>query len=109
MKKLLIFLKDESGFTLLEMSIVILVIAALLLLVIMNVDEVSKSVDDTTGEAMVQTVETQMVLYDINEKEKLSGTPQEKVAKLLADEYITNEQNAAYLDFLAKNAAGDDG
>ncbi|HLR88093.1 MAG TPA: prepilin-type N-terminal cleavage/methylation domain-containing protein, partial [Atopostipes sp.] len=51
MKKILRKLRLEDGFTLLEMSIVILIVAALLLLIIPNVSKVNDTTDKTTGEA----------------------------------------------------------
>lgn len=83
-------LREEEGFTLLEMAIVILIVAALLLIIIPNVGNVSESVDETTDDALKNTVETQAVIYEIDEEgeatlEALEGTG-----------YITEEQADAY-------------
>lgn len=91
MRKLLKNIKEENGFTLVEMAIVLLVIAALLLIFIPNVGSVGESVDETTGEAIVTTVESQAMLY------KLDNDNQTATLKLLVDEkYITKEQREAY-------------
>lgn len=84
-------IKDEEGFTLVEMAIVILIIAALLLIIIPNIGRVTENVGGTADDAIVKTVETQMVLYEIDTGNK--GSP----AELLSAEYITQEQYDAYV------------
>jgi len=84
-------LRDEKGFTLLEMAIVILVIAALLLIIIPNVSGVENNVDQTTNEALENTIETQKILYEMDDRGD-DPTP----ADLEAAGYITEEQLEAH-------------
>jgi|SRR5690625_144682 competence protein ComGC len=92
MKKILRKLRLEDGFTLLEMSIVILIVAALLLLIIPNVSKVNDTTDKTTGEAAVSTVETQKLLYEMDTGNKLDDDSLDS----LVGEYITQSQLDAY-------------
>lgn len=52
MTKLMKKIKDEEGFTLVEMAIVILIIAALLLIIIPNIGRVTENVG---GQLMTQS------------------------------------------------------
>lgn len=93
MKKILRKLRLEDGFTLLEMSIVILIVAALLLLIIPNVSKVNDTTDKTTGKAAVSTVETQIILY------KMDGSnlsEDDILQELLDNSEITQKQLDAY-------------
>lgn len=94
MKKLFKKLRLEDGFTLLEMSIVILIVAALLLLIIPNVSKVNDTTDKTTGEAAVSTVETQRLLYEMDTGNKLDDDSLDS----LVGEYITQSQLDAYIE-----------
>lgn len=91
MLKFLKNLKDERGFTLVEMAIVVLVIAGLLLLMITNIGGVTDTVTETTDEGIIQTVETQMVIYEIDH-----GSPPSSAAGLVPEGYITQAQLDAY-------------
>lgn len=91
MIKLLEKMKEDDGFTLVEMAIVILIIAALLLIIIPNIGKVTENVGDTADDAIVKTVETQMVLYEIDTGNSGSASD------LLAAGYITDEQHDAYV------------
>ena len=92
MMKYLKKLKSEKGFTLIEMAIVVLIIAGLLLLMITNVGGVTTKVDETTGKGIIQTVETQMILYEVETGNEVSS-PEE-----LPDGYLSSEQIKAYND-----------
>lgn len=95
MRKIIKKLKNESGFTLLEMSIVIMIIAALLLLIIPNVSKVNKTTDETTSKAVVNTVETQIELYKMeNPSTELSGDA--LLEELKNEKWITEKQVDAY-------------
>lgn len=95
MRKIIKKLKNESGFTLLEMSIVIMIIAALLLLIIPNVSTVNETTDKTTSKAIVSTVETQIELYKMeNPSTELSGDA--LLEKLKNEKWITEKQVKAY-------------
>lgn len=55
--------KDENGFTLIEMMIVLLIISVLVLIAIPNVTQHSKSIDDKGCKAYVQMVQGQVAAY----------------------------------------------
>lgn len=94
MKNILRKLREDEGFSLLEMAIVIMIITALLLLIIPNVSKVSDKTDETTSEAVVNTVETQILLYKMDSGEKLEGDA--LLDELVNKNWITKEQRDAY-------------
>ncbi len=55
--------KEESGFTLIEMMIVLLIISVLVMIAIPNVTKHSKSIDDKGCMAYVKMVEGQVAAY----------------------------------------------
>ncbi|WP_285851800.1 competence type IV pilus major pilin ComGC [Sporosarcina luteola] len=55
--------KEEEGFTLIEMMIVLLIISVLVLIAIPNVTKHSKSIDDKGCAAYVKMVEGQVAAY----------------------------------------------
>lgn len=56
-------IKRSKGFTLLEMTVVMIIIGLLLLLIIPNVGAIRKHADNKQAEAMVELVQTQVNLY----------------------------------------------
>lgn len=82
MKKWII--KNEQGFTLIEMMVVLLVITIILLVALPNVTKHSKSINNKGCEALVQMVQSQVQAYYMEEK----AYP-EKLADL-EGEYLTN-------------------
>lgn len=58
--------KEESGFTLIEMMIVLLIISVLVLIAIPNVTKHSKSIDDKGCKAYVKMVEGQVAAYKMD-------------------------------------------
>lgn len=60
--------KDEQGFTLIEMMIVLLIITVLILIAIPNVTKHSKSIDEKGCDAYVKMVEGQVQAYKMDEK-----------------------------------------
>ena len=97
MKHFMSKLKNEDGFTLIEMTIVIMVVAALLLLIVPNVGKVTENTNSTTSEAAVSTVESQIILYKMeNPDDTLDGNA--LLEKLVKDKYITQRQLEAYQD-----------
>lgn len=90
MKKYLIKLRKEEGFTLIEMLIVIMIVSALLLLVVTNIGGVEETVRETTNAGIIQTVDSQKAIYKMKKNK-------EATSKELVDEkYITAEQLDAY-------------
>lgn len=75
-------LKNEKGFTLIEMMIVLLIITVLILIAIPNVTKHSKSIDDKGCEAYVKMVEGQIQAYKMDKQK----TP--SLAELSADGYL---------------------
>lgn len=94
MKKWLKKLKNEDGFTLLEMTIVVMVIAILIIVMIPNITKTNSSVNVTTNKALTQTIEAQKILY----KAENGKTP--KVDELHTEKYITDDQYEAYKENL---------
>ncbi|MFV0246586.1 MAG: competence type IV pilus major pilin ComGC [Mycoplasmatales bacterium] len=62
-------LKDNKGFTLLEMLMVLFIIAALLFLTIPNITKHKDNVEDTTCDAYADMVQTQATAYELAEGE----------------------------------------
>ncbi|MBF0709771.1 MULTISPECIES: competence type IV pilus major pilin ComGC [unclassified Gemella] len=60
-------LKDNKGFTLIEMLIVIFIIAILLVLIVPNISKNLDSAKDKSSEAYVKTVQSQITAYELNE------------------------------------------
>lgn len=65
MKKIKIL--SEKGFTLIEMLIVLFVISVIMLLIIPNISENKKSIDETGNEAFANVVQTQLDLYKMSD------------------------------------------
>lgn len=61
-------LKNEKGFTLIEMLIVMLIITVLIALAIPNVAKQTSAVDDKGCKAFVQMVQGQVEAYRMDEK-----------------------------------------
>lgn len=61
-------IKKESGFTLIEMMIVLLIISILILIAIPNVTKHSKSIDEKGCDAYVAMVQGQVEAYKMDEK-----------------------------------------
>lgn len=92
MKKIKKMLNKEDGFTLIETTIVLLVIALLTILILPNVSGVTNNVNDSTSTAIIQTVETQQMLYESNNPTENGITPED----LEKADYITKGQLDAY-------------
>ncbi len=61
--------RNEDGFTLIEMMIVLLIISVLILVAIPNVTKHSKSIDTKGCDAYVKMVEGQVQAYKMDTKE----------------------------------------
>lgn len=77
-------LKEENGFTLIEMLIVLLVISILMLIAIPNVTKNSKSIDEKGCDAYVLMVQGQVEAYKMDK----GGYP-DGLQELVAEKYIT--------------------
>ena len=80
-------LKNERGFTLIEMMIVLLIISVLILIAIPNVTKHSKSIDDKGCDAYVSMIQGLVEAYKMDEKKIPSD-----VSDLHGKEYL-NENN----------------
>lgn len=79
--------KRSRAFTLLEMTVVLLIIGLLLLLVIPNVSKIRDSANARQTIAMVKMVQTQVDLY-LTE----NGSKAFTIADLVRENYLTSEQ-----------------
>ena len=80
-------LKNQSGFTLIEMMIVLLVISVLILLAIPNVTKRAAEIDKTGCEALAQMVEGQVQAYKLKNKENPA------TAAALIPDYLESEND----------------
>ena len=62
-------MKNEKGFTLIEMMIVLLIISVLILITIPNVTKHSATIDDKGCDAYVTMVQGQVQAYKLDNKE----------------------------------------
>jgi len=76
----------ESGFTLVEMLIVLLIISILILLIVPHVSKKSANINDKGCDALVELVKSQVVAYELDKKKK----PQD-LQELVTSKYIDNE------------------
>ncbi|GGC91603.1 competence protein ComGC [Thalassobacillus devorans] len=79
--------KNEKGFTLIEMLIVLLIISVLLIITIPNVSNNNSMVRDKGCEALVKLAEAQVQSYYIANSELPSD-----VSALVGGEYLTESQ-----------------
>ena len=80
-------IKRSRAFTLLEMTVVLLIIGLLLLLVIPNVSKIRNSASEHQTTAMVQMIQTQVDLYLAE-----NGSRTVTMAELVGENYLTIEQ-----------------
>lgn len=92
MKKWIEKLKNEEGFTLIEMSIVLIIVALLLLLMVPNISGVMSNATSKTDDAIIQNVEAQIELYKAEKNKTVSS----ELTELVSDKYISEDQAKAY-------------
>lgn len=80
-------LRGSSGFTLVEMLIVMVIIAALIILIIPNISKSTEGVHEKSCDALVKTVETQMLAFKMNE-----GKDPTDLSELQEAGYIEEDQ-----------------
>lgn len=61
--------RNNQGFTLIEMLIVIFIIAILLILIVPNITNNLDTAKDKSSEAYVKTVQSQVTAYELNEQD----------------------------------------
>lgn len=79
--------KNDKGFTLLEMLIVMLVISVLLILIIPNLTTQSKGVNDKGCEALVAVVQAQADAYYLDHGEIVND-----IDTLVGNDYLEENQ-----------------
>ncbi|WP_018659838.1 competence type IV pilus major pilin ComGC [Allofustis seminis] len=84
-------IKDERGFTLIEMVLVVLIIAALLLIFIPNIANTREKAISKSEEAVVKVVEMQMEAYMLD-----TGASSVTAEQLKDEGYIDEKQLEVY-------------
>ncbi|MFC2948183.1 competence type IV pilus major pilin ComGC [Virgibacillus sediminis] len=80
-------LKNNKGFTLIEMLIVLTIISVLIILIVPNLTTKSDNIHGTGCEALVSVVESQVALYHLEK-----GSYPADLDALAQDDYITHDQ-----------------
>ena len=81
-------LKNERGFTLIEMLVVMLIISVLLILIIPNLTSQTDSVNDKGCDALKSVVQAQADAYYLEEGEYAT------IQQLIDDNYLEDENQA---------------
>lgn len=81
-------IKNELGFTLIEMMIVLLVISVLLIITIPNVTKHNSKINNKGCEAFVQMVQAQVQAYEIDKREKPTS-----IQALIDEKYLNEGEN----------------
>ncbi|WP_226656969.1 competence type IV pilus major pilin ComGC [Pseudalkalibacillus hwajinpoensis] len=87
LRKWLRLVKQEKGFTLIEMMIVIMIISVLLLIAVPGLTKNNDVVEEKSCEATIKVAQTQVAAYKANEN-KLPAS----IDDLVADEYLDMEE-----------------
>lgn len=87
MKNLNAWITREEGFTLIEMSLVLFIISALLLLFVPNLSTRQTSAADTGDEAIASVLQSQVDMYKMDNENKVPATFGE-----LGEKYLTAKQ-----------------
>lgn len=80
-------LKNEHGFTLIEMLIVLMVISVLIILIVPNLSDRSQNVNDTGCDALIALVQSQAEAYYLE-----NGNYPENITTLVSADFITSDQ-----------------
>lgn len=80
-------LKNEKGFTLIEMLIVLMIISVLIILIVPNINKNTEGIDEKGCTALVSVVQAQVQLYHVNE-----GKLPENLDALVKADYIEESQ-----------------
>lgn len=84
--------RKGDGFTLIEMVLVLFIVAALLLLIIPNINTQADNAQEKTDDALIKTVETQKQLYLLENESSGSVTAEDLQSK----GYISEDQLKKY-------------
>lgn len=83
-------IKNDKGFTLIEMMIVLLVISMLLIITIPNVTKHNSKINSKGCEAFIQMVQAQVQAYEIEEKKLPADISALKIAGYLEETSCPN-------------------
>ncbi|QHA92546.1 competence type IV pilus major pilin ComGC [Bacillus sp. N1-1] len=87
LRKWISLFKQEKGFTLIEMMIVIMIISVLLLIAVPGLTKNNKVVEEKSCEATIKVAQTQVAAYKANEN-KLPAA----IDDLVTEEYLDMEE-----------------
>ena len=87
MKKIYKWFKLEEGFTLIEMSLVLFIISALLLLFVPNIAGRQESANETSDEAVITVLQSQVDMYKMDK-----GKNPETFTTMHTEKYLTAKQ-----------------
>ncbi|MEW9677525.1 competence type IV pilus major pilin ComGC [Lentibacillus sp. L22] len=79
--------KNQKGFTLIEMLIVLMIISVLIILIVPNLATKSKEVNNKGCDALVNVVQSQIDSYYVDNKSYPSS-----INDLVKEDYITTKQ-----------------
>lgn len=88
MKKIYKWFKLEEGFTLIEMSLVLFIISALLLLFVPNIAGRQESANETSDEAVITVLQSQVDMYKMDNK----GNAPDSFNTMKTAGYLTEKQ-----------------
>ncbi len=80
-------IKQENGFTLIEMLIVLAIISVLIILVVPNLGKSNEEVHEQGCDALVSVVQAQVYLYHLD-----NGFYPAEISDLVMDNYIRSDQ-----------------
>lgn len=80
-------LKNQEGFTILEMIIVLSIIALVFLLTLPNIQQKQEIIHDKGCEALVEVVNAQILLYEVEHL-----VPPTSINQLIAEGYLKETQ-----------------
>lgn len=86
---------NDDGFTLLEMLIVMIIITILILLIVPNIAKQSEGIHSSGCEALVQTVQTQVQAYQLEEKSYPPTLNALKDAGYINDDHLACQNGTA--------------
>ena len=79
--------KNEKGFTLIEMLVVLLIITVLILLIVPNIGNKTSDMHDDGCDALIITVQSQADMYELDKGSKVSS-----IDELMTTGYINENQ-----------------
>lgn len=81
--------KNNDGFTLIEMLIVLMIISVLIILIVPTISDSKESINDKGCEALISVVQTQVDLFNLTENRY-----PENIEELITKDYITESQRS---------------